>query len=148
VRQNRRRTQCIDLARIDGDLHEAWKLALKAIRLNRSDAELDGIARNLWRVFEGDTERAHALDELKEIFGDESNAWLRRLALTLPAAPRVVQLAEVPFPDMESQGPVSLDKVMDVPEHVRGITQPHPDSRNPADVDPDHPRSARLGEVL
>jgi len=138
----------IDLARIDGNLHEAWKLALKAIRLNRSDAELDGIARNLWRVFEGDTERAHALDELKEIFGDESDAWLRRLALTLPAAPPVVQLAEVTFPDMESQGPASLDKVMDVPEHVPGITRPHPDTRNPADVDPDHPRSARLGEVL
>ena len=101
----------IDLARIGGDLHEAWKLALKAIRLNRSDTELDEIARKLWLGFEGDTERAHALDELKEIFGDESDAWLRRLALALPAAePIIVQLAEVNFPDMESQGPARLDK--------------------------------------
>jgi len=138
----------IDFARIDGDLHGAWKLALTAVRLNRSDPELDDIARNLWRVFEGDTERAHALDELKEIFGNESDAWLRRLALTLPAAPRVAQLAEVNFPDMKAQGPVRLDMVMDVPEHVPGITQPHPATRNPADVDPNHPRSARLGEVL
>lgn len=137
----------IELARADGDLHEAWTLALKAVRMNRSDKELDGIARNLWRVFDG-VERATALDELKDVFGKESDAWLRRLALSVPSGVPNVRLAEMLMPDLPPQGPISLNVVLEVPEHVPGITQPHPDARNPADVDPDHPRSARLGDLL
>ena len=138
----------IELAVAAGDLHEAWKLSLEGVRMNRSDLELDATVRNLWRVFNGPVERAQALDELRDIFNDESSAWLQRFELTLPEKPPQVRVAELALPDMEPLPPVSLDAPLDVPERVPGITHPHPGNGNPLEVDQHDPGSARLGESL
>lgn len=142
-------TARIELAGAAGDLHGAWKLALKAVRLNRADTGFDTTVRDLWRVFGGATERAQALDELKEVFGDESDAWLQRFKLTLPEKPRQTQVAELLLlPDLVPQPPVSLDRSFDVPDRVPGITHPHPGRGDPLEVDQFDPDSARLGETL
>lgn len=141
-------TARIELAVAGGDLHQAWKLSLEGVRMNRSDKDLDSTVRGLWRVFDGPVDRAQALDELQEIFGDESSSWLQRFELTLPEKPPQVQVAELPLPDLEPQPAVSLDALLDVPDSVPGITHPHASDADPREVDQFDPGSALLGESL
>lgn len=131
-----------------GEPHQAWVTALKAAKLNRSSMALNELARHVWRQFDSAIDRAVALDEVRQMFGDEHEAWIKRFELPLPGGTRSAELVELPFPDVLAVPSVKLDGLLDVPTDVAGITQPLP-SRFPAGaVDPESPASARLGITL
>lgn len=131
-----------------GDRHKAWVTVLKGARLNRSTTKLDELARYVWRQFDSAIDRAVALDEVQQVFGDEHEAWLERFELPLSPATSSTVLAELDFPDMPVQRAISLDALLDVPVEVSGITRPLPAIHPPGFVDPDHPESASLGFTL
>jgi membrane associated rhomboid family serine protease len=131
-----------------GDRHKAWATILKGARLNRSSTKLDELARYVWREFDSAIDRAVALDEIQQVFGDEHEAWIERFELPLPSATSSTALAELDFPDMPAQRSVRLDALLDVPADVSGITRPLPAIFPPGTVDPEHPESASLGTTL
>jgi len=131
-----------------GDRHQAWMTVLKGARLNRSSPKLDELSRFVWREFDSATDRAVALDELQQVFGDESEAWIERFQLPLPGGAHSSALAELSFPDMPAHDSVRLDDLLDVPSEVSGITRPLPAIFPPGTINPDHPESARLGTSL
>lgn len=134
-----------------GQKQDAWRTALKGLRLNRTDEELDTFVREMWRDWRSEPASCDvALTELREVFGSESDAWIRRLKLTAPRPPGTpVDIAEL-LALLEEQ-PAELprlDAKLDVPQDVAGITSPHPPALKPGEVDPDSPHSAMLGETL
>lgn len=131
-----------------GDLHQAWRTALKGAKLNRTSTEMNDLARYVWRKFSSAPDRAVALDEIHQMFGDEADAWIERFELPLPGTAPLVQLAELPFPDLPVPSPVRLNELLDVPAQVPGITRPLPVELPPGDIDPNDPQSARLGTTL
>ncbi|MDA0809876.1 MAG: rhomboid family intramembrane serine protease [Planctomycetota bacterium] len=131
-----------------GDRHKAWVTVLKGARLNRSTTKLDGLARYVWQQFDSAIDRAVALDEVQQVFGDEHEAWIERFELPLPSQTSSTVLAELAFPDLPATSTVRLDALLDVPAEVSGITRPLPAIFPPGTVNPDHPESARLGVSL
>lgn len=128
--------------------HQAWVTAMQAARKNRSTQVYDEIARQVWQLFDTAIERAVALDELEQVFRGEHQAWIDRFELPLPGSMAESQLAELDVPDLPPQVTVRLDQLLDVPENVAGITSVFPPEHPPGRVDPDHPHSAVLGELL
>ena len=131
-----------------GDRHKAWVTVLNGARLNRSTTKLDELARYVWREFDSAIDRAVALDEIQQVFGDEHEAWIERFELPLPSGASSTVLAELDFPDMPAQRSVRLDALLDVPADVSGITRPLPSIFPLGTVDPEHPESASLGTPL
>jgi membrane associated rhomboid family serine protease len=135
----------------NGRTKEAWKTALNGLRLNRDDEELDEFVRLLWHEWRFQPQRADtALTELREVFKEESDAWIRRLKLEGPApTPGQINMAELLALLQEKQpAKPSLDVELDVPRDVAGITSPHPPSLQPGEVNPNARDSALLGETL
>ena len=130
---------------------EAWKTALNGLRLNRQDEELDEFVRILWGNWRSQPHRTDAaLAELREVFKDESDAWIRRLKLEGPLPiPSRIDMAEL-LALLTEEPPTTprLDAELDVPRDVAGITSPHPPSLQPGEVDPEARDSALLGESL
>ena len=130
---------------------EAWKTALNGLRLNRQDEELDEFVRILWGNWRSQPHRTDAaLAELREVFKDESDAWIRRLKLEGPLPiPSRIDMAEL-LALLKEEPPTTprLDAELDVPRDVAGITSPHPPSLQPGEVDPEARDSALLGESL
>jgi rhomboid protease GluP len=131
-----------------GDRHKAWVTVLKGVRLNRSSTKLDVLARFVWREFDSAIDRAVALDEIKQVFGDEHEAWIERFGLPVANSSSSTQLVELDFPDMPTQRTSRLDSLLDIPAEVSGITRPLPAIFPPGTVNPEHPESARLGTTL
>ena len=131
-----------------GDRHKAWVTVLNGARLNRSTTKLDELARYVWRQFDSAIDRAVALDEIQQVFGDEQEAWIERFELPLLPATSSAILAELAFPDQPSMSTVTLDTLLDVPAEVSGITRPLPAIYPPGTINPDHPDSASLGISL
>lgn len=131
-----------------GDFQQAWKTTLLAIQANRSTPDLDTIARELWLEFEKPVDQAEALDELKRIFENDTDAWLARLNLSVEPDETTMFLAEFAFPDVPVRTPDNLEVSFDIPNEVSGITQPHGPRLAPGEIDPDDPLSARLGQTL
>ena len=132
-----------------GDSRGAWEAALQAAQANRATPLFDEIIRELFRnEFRSATERAAALDSLQAMFGDEADAWLKRLRL--PLLPSVdgdplETLVELPPLDVPVDG---FGNFAGLTQHVPGITGPNETQPRRPEVDPDDPRSARYGEVL
>jgi rhomboid protease GluP len=131
-----------------GDRHKAWLTVLRGARLNRSSTKLNELAREIWRQFDSATDRAVALDEVEQIFGDEHEAWIERFELPLPDTALPTTLAELAFPDLPISNAARLDDLLDVPANVSGITRPLPAIYPPGTVNPDHPESASVGITL
>lgn len=131
-----------------GDHHQAWVTALRAAKMNRSDTALNDLARYVWRQFDSAIDRAVALDEVQQMFGDEAEAWIRRFELPVLAPADSAVLAELPFPDLSTVASVRLDGLLDIPRDVAGITAPLPAAFPVGTVDPDSPASACLGISL
>jgi rhomboid protease GluP len=131
-----------------GDRHKAWVTVLKGARLNRSSTKLDDLARFVWRKFDSAIDRAVALDEIQQVFGDEHEAWIERFDLPVYPATSTTKLVELALPDLPPTATVSLDALLDVPAVVFGITRPLPVVFPPGMVNPEHPDSARLGTTL
>ena len=131
-----------------GDRHKAWVTVLKGARLNRSTTKLDELARYVWRQFDSAIDRAVALDEVQQVFGDEHEAWIERFELPLSPANSSTKLVELAFPDLPRMSTVRLDSLLDVPAEVSGITRPLPAIYPPGTVNPNHPDSASLGVRL
>jgi membrane associated rhomboid family serine protease len=131
-----------------GDRHKAWVTVLKGVRLNRSSQKLDELARYVWREFDSAIDRAVALDEIQQVFGDEYEAWIERFKLPLFPVASSTTLVELDFPDMPVQRSVRLDALLDVPADVSGITRPLSSIFPPGTVNPDDPDSASLGTTL
>jgi membrane associated rhomboid family serine protease len=136
----------------NGQKDEAWKTALKGLRLNRTDKELDGFVRNMWAEWRSQPLRTEAaLTELREVFKEESDAWIRRLKLEgPPPIPTRIDMAKLLALLEEQQAPPrpTLNVELDVPQDVAGITSPHPPSLLPGEVNPNALDSALLGETL
>lgn len=134
-----------------GEFHDAWRTALQGLRINRTDEELDRFIRAMWWQWRTEpTECDLALSELRQIFDSESDAWIRRLKLSIADPPGTpINIAEVLalLEDQAAKLP-RLDAQLDVPQDVAGITSPHPPALKPGDVDPGSPQSAMLGETL
>lgn len=131
-----------------GDRHKAWVTVLNGARLNRSTTKLDELARYVWREFDSAIDRAVALDEIQQVFGDEHEAWIERFDLPIYPATSTTKLAELALPDLPPMSTVSLDALLDVPAEVSGITRPLPSIFPAGTVNPDHPDSASLGTTL
>jgi rhomboid protease GluP len=131
-----------------GDRHKAWVTVLEGSRLNRSSTKLDELARYVWREFDSAIDRAVALDEIQQVFGDEHEAWIERFELPVSPATSSTTLVELAFPDLPPVSTVKLDALLDVPAEVSGITRPLPAIYPPGSVNPDHPDSASLGTTL
>ena len=131
-----------------GDRHKAWVTVLKGARLNRSTTKLDELARYVWRQFDSAIDRAVALDEVQQVFGDEHEAWIERFELPLSPANSSTKLVELAFPDLPRMSTVRLDSLLDAPAEVSGITRPLPAIYPPGTVNPNHPDSASLGVRL
>lgn len=131
-----------------GDRHKAWVTVLNGARLNRSSTKLDELARFVWREFDSAIDRAVALDEIQQVFGDEHEAWIERFELPILPATATTDLAELELPDLPPTSTVSLDALLDVPAEVSGITRPLPAIFPPGTVNPDHPESASVGTTL
>ena len=135
--------------RRSGDSAGAWETALQAARANRSTTIFDKTIRELFRdEFQSAIERATALDSLQEMFGDESDAWLKRFRL-----PRLFSVDNDSFEELVELPPLDLPpdtfgSFSGLTRHVPGITIPHETMPRQPTVDPDDPRSARYGEVL
>ena len=131
------------------DFEGAWKAALEGARANRSGTKFDEIIRELFRDnFQSTVEQNRALESLRTTFGDEADAWLRRLRL--PQLPVIEgdsfeELVELPPLDVPVEG---FGNSGELTQHVPGITVPYEVPPRWATVDPDDPRSARYGEVL
>ena len=121
---------------------------LKGARLNRSSTKLDDLARFVWRKFDSAIDRAVALDEIQQVFGDEHEAWIERFDLPVYPATSTTKLVELALPDLPPMATGSLDALLDVPAVVFGITRPLPVIFPPGMVNPEHPDSARLGTTL
>lgn len=134
-----------------GQKQKAWRIALKGLKLNRSDEKLTEFIRMLWQELQGDSRtREIALNEVRQIFEQETDAWIRRLSLHPPRpAGRPLDIAELLslLKEQAAEQP-RLDALLDVPEDVAGITSPHPPVHEPGEVNPDSPDSAMLGETL
>ena len=117
-------------------------------RLNRSSTKLDELARYVWREFDSANDRAIALDQIQQVFGDEHEAWIERFELPLRSSAPSTTLAELDFPDMPVQRSVRLDAMLEIPADVSGITRPLPSIYPPGTINPDHPESASLGTML
>ncbi len=131
-----------------GDRHKAWVTVLQGARLNRSSTKLDDLARFVWREFDSAIDRAVALDEIQQVFGDEHEAWIERFELPIGAATSTTKLVELALPDLPPMTTVRLDALLDVPVVVFGITRPLPAMYPPGTVDPEDPESAILGTTL
>lgn len=131
-----------------GDRHKAWVTVLQGARLNRSTTKLDELVRHIWLKFNSARDEAVALDEVQEIFGDETDAWLDRFKLPLPTGGLAPELAELVLPDLPSVRTLSLDALLDVPVEVPGITRPLSAIYPPGTINPDDPESASLGTTL
>lgn len=131
-----------------GELHEAWVSALRGARMNRSNEEFDVLARRIWVSFKTEDEVNTALHELQQVFGDEGDAWIERFGLTVDTPKTPTELVDLKFPDMPDQDALEFGEFLDIPSEVPGITRPLPPLLPPADVKPDHPNSANLGESL
>ena len=121
---------------------------LQGARLNRSSTKLDDLARFVWREFDSAIDRAVALDEIQQVFGDEHEAWIERFELPIGAATSTTKLVELALPDLPPMTTVRLDALLDVPVVVFGITRPLPAMYPPGTVDPEDPESAILGTTL
>jgi membrane associated rhomboid family serine protease len=135
----------------NGQRKDAWKTALNGLRLNRGDEKLDEFVRLLWEEWRSQPHRTEAaLADLREVFKDESDAWIRRLKLEgPPPIPSRIDMAELLALLNEEPTPTPrLDARLDVPEDVAGITSPHPPSLQPGEVNPLARDSALLGETL
>ncbi|MBI1310274.1 rhomboid family intramembrane serine protease [bacterium] len=127
------------------DLSGAWKTALEATLANRSSTEIDDIVRALFRDgFVSASERESALETLRSVFGDESDAWLNRFHLTSGQKP-LQNLVDLPSLDAPTSG---LDDFVGLTLRFPGITQPFDATPRHPGVDPEDPNSARFGEVL
>lgn len=131
-----------------GDRHKAWVTVLNGARLNRSTTKLDELARYVWREFDSAIDRAVALDEIQQVFGDEHEDWIERFDLPIYPTTSTTKLAELALPDLPPMSTVSLDALLDVPAEVSGITRPLPAIFPAGTVNPDHPDSASLGTTL
>lgn len=135
----------------NGRPKEAWKTALNGLRLNRDDEELDEFVRVLWNEWRFHPVRTEtALADLREVFKEESDAWIRRLKLEgPPPIPNRVDMAELlALLKEEKTAKPRLDAELNVPQDVAGITSPHPPSLQPGEVNEDARDSALLGESL
>ena len=121
---------------------------LNGARLNRSSTKLDDLARFVWREFDSAIDRAVALDEIQQVFGDEHEAWVDRFELPISPAITTPDFVELALPDLPPMSTVSLDALLDVPTVVFGITRPLPAIFPPGTVNPEHPESASLGTTL
>lgn len=134
-----------------GQEKEAWKTALNGLRLNPTDEKLDRFVRDRWEEWRFHSNRTEtALTDLREVFKEQSDAWIRRLKLEgPPPIPNRVDMAELlALLEEKKKEKPRLDAKLDIPQDVAGITSPHPPLLKPGEVNPKARDSALLGETL
>jgi len=129
---------------IQGDLQSAWRTLIEGLTHNPTRRELLEGVRRVWRRITPGVERMEAELELKRVFGDRADEWLRQIKQT-------VQVSPVPEPDAVDEPPkievdsrrFPLDQKIDLDWQPEVVKPPEPKP-----VDPQAPDSAAEGTAL
>ena len=110
---------------------EAWKTILKALKLHRSNAEIEKRSRYLSRFFLLTLRREAALEILQDVFPDDSNIWAKRLEL-----------------ESKEDGKTILLRWFADEVRNKRLEWKHPFKENKPVIQPDDPQSASEGVTL